>query len=74
LAATPGYTGQAKIGANVIANVKSNQFDLQRAMEDVTVMLATPSPFKVFAPTLIDMTFQLTCDYRRNIVEFHIDA
>jgi hypothetical protein len=63
MAATPGYQGQVKISASVIANIKSNQFDMQRQMDDVTVMLATPSPFKVFAPVLIDATFQITANW-----------
>jgi hypothetical protein len=63
MAATPGYQGQVKIGVNVIANIKSNQFDMQRAMDDITVLLATPSPFKTFLPTLIDATCQITANW-----------
>ncbi len=63
MAATAGYQGQVKIGAAVIANIKSNQFDMQRQMDDVTVMLATPSPYKSFLPVLIDMTFQITANW-----------
>lgn len=63
MAATAGYQGQVKIGASVIANIKSSQFDMQRQMDDVTVMLATPSAYKVFLPVLIDMTFQITANW-----------
>ena len=63
MSASPGYTGQVKIASNVIANIKSNQFDMQRQMDDVTVMLATPSPFKAFMPVLIDATFQITANW-----------
>ena len=63
MAATPGYQGQVKIGANVIANIRSDQFDMQRQMDDLTVMLATPSAFKSFLPVLIDATFQMTANW-----------
>lgn len=63
MAATPGYQGQVKIGANVVANIRSDQFDMQRQMDDLTVMLATPSAFKSFLPVLIDATFQMTANW-----------
>lgn len=63
MAATAGYTGQVKISSNVIANIKSDTFDLQRMMEDVTVLLVTPSAFKAFAPTLIEATLQITANW-----------
>lgn len=63
MAATPGYQGQVKIGANVVANIRSDQFDMQRQMDDLTVMLATPSAFKSYLPVLIDATFQMTANW-----------
>jgi hypothetical protein len=61
MAPTPGYQGQVKISSNVVAQVQSYTFDLDRAMEDVTVMQASPSPAKSFLPTVYQMGFQLKC-------------
>ena len=62
-APTAGYTGNVKIGANTILNIKSDTFDLQAAMEDITSMLATPTGFKVYQPTLNEMTCSLTANW-----------
>ncbi len=63
MAASAGYSGNVKIGANTVANIKSDQFDMQRAMDDVTAMLATPTGFKVFLPTLAEMTFSMSANW-----------
>jgi hypothetical protein len=65
MAATPGFEGYVKIGTNSIAQIKSNTFDLDRAMEDITSMstTGTPSPFKSFLPTLAEASFSITCNW-----------
>lgn len=65
MAATAGYQGYVKNGTNYIAQIKSDTFDLQRAMDDTTTMSnsGTPSAFKTFTPTLIDMTFSITAEW-----------
>lgn len=60
---TAGYTGLVKIGTNVVANVKSDTYDLSATMEDITAMSATPTGFKQFQPTLNEMTATLTCNW-----------
>lgn len=62
-APTAGYTGNVKIGSNTILNIKSDQFDLQAAMEDITSMLASPTGFKVFQPTLNEASCTLTANW-----------
>ncbi len=65
MAAEAGYQGWVKNGTNYIAQIKSDTFDLERAMEDITSMsnTGTPSPFKEFLPTLAQMTFSITCNW-----------
>jgi hypothetical protein len=63
LAATPGYTANVMTGSHVIAQVQSHQFDMQAAMEDVTSMLASPTGFKTFLPTLKEMTLSITAKW-----------
>ncbi len=62
-APTAGYTGKVEIGANTVLNVKSDTLDLQAAMEDITSMLATPTGFKVFQPTLNEATCTITANW-----------
>lgn len=49
MAATAGYNGQLKIGANTVAQVSEVSFDLENNMEDVSVMGDRASDF---LPTL----------------------
>jgi hypothetical protein len=63
MAATAGYNGNVTVGTHVIAQIKSNQFDMQRAIDDITSMLATPTGFKVFLPTLAEMVFSFTANW-----------
>jgi hypothetical protein len=63
LSATPGYEAQIKVGTNAIALVKSTQFDMQAALEDITSMLASPNGFKVFIPVLKEMTSSLAASW-----------
>lgn len=60
MADTAGYSAQIKNGANVVANVKSVQFDISRLMEDTSAFLATPSAYKSFTPTQAEMTCSMT--------------
>lgn len=63
MAASPGYDAQIKVGSNIVALVKSTQFDMQSAMEDITSMLASPNGYKVFLPVLKEMSNSLVASW-----------
>lgn len=65
MAAQAGYAGTVSISTHVIANVKSDTFDLTRMMEDITAMSTsgTPSAAKSFLPTLYEAACTLTCNW-----------
>lgn len=62
---TAGYQGFIKNGASYIGQIKSDQFDMQRAIDDVTTMsnTGTPSQYKTFLPGLAEMMLQITCNW-----------
>ena|SRR5579872_5190166 len=63
MSASPGYQAQIKVGSNIVALVKSTQFDMQTAMEDITSMVASPNGFKVFAPVLKELSNSLVASW-----------